>query len=258
MWAPLFLAALATATAAPAPTPAPLRALRVIVTVKSSTLCSAARSVALPIGYVNRKNEEAFSSINRSLYTFLQRNKSALNTSPSEQVLQNVSGDDGPVSAPAPINTVNILTMNRTAWQIAQNLSLESDVMRRSWKEYPKGKDENVDALRQRLQNMMDLQNALENRIMSFTQGYMDNSGGSDLSTNFQAFSQLLNQSLAGQLAALTAARQQSDPEVGPVESAGEVARRGTEADVVRELRLQENAFASEITKIGNACEPSP
>ncbi len=252
MWAPLFFAALAAAT--PGPTAPPPSPLRVIVTVKSSPLCSAARTVALPIGYVNRKNEEAFSSINRSLYTFLQRNKSTLNVSPSEQIVQSARGDDGPLAAPPPINTVNILTMNRTAWEIAQNLTLESAVMQRSWKEYPKGKDKNVDALRQRLQNMMDLQNALENKIMSFTQGYMDNSGGGDLSENSQAFTQLLNQSLAGQLAALTASRQQSDPEVGPVANAGEVARIGTEADVVRELRLQEIAFGSEITKIGNAC----
>jgi hypothetical protein len=250
MWAHLLLSTilLADATAAPQATTAPTAPLRVIVTVKSSTLCSAVRKMAIPIGYVNRRNDDAFSSINRTMYAFLKQNVGAKPISVSEQILQNAGGDTGPEVAP--INTYSILSMNKTAWQIAQNVTLESSVMQRSWKEFPKGKDANVDALRQRLQNLMDLQNALENKIMSFTQGVLDNAG--NVST--PQLTALLGESLAGQAAALQASQQQSDPEMTPVESAADLAKSGTEAQVVRELRLQEIAFSTEIVKAGTVC----
>jgi len=250
MWASLLLSTvlLADATAAPQPTAAPQAPLRVIVTVKSSTLCNAVRKMAIPIGYVNRRNDDAFSSINRTMYKYLKQNVGNKPISTSEQILQNHGGDTGPDVHP--INTYTILSMNKTAWQIAQNVTLESAVMQRSWKEFPPGKDANVDAMRQRLQNLIDLQNALENKIMSFTQGIMDNT---DIASSPQ-LTALLGDSLAGQAAALRASQEQGDPEMLALESASDVAKSGTEAQVVRELRLQERAFSSEIVKAGTIC----
>lgn len=250
MWASLLLSTvlLADATAAPQPTTAPQAPLRVIVTVKSSTLCNAVRKMAIPIGYVNRRNEDAFSSINRIMYKYLKQNAGNKPISASEQILQNAGGDTGPDVHP--INTFTILSMNKTAWQIAQNVTLESAVMQRSWKEFPQGKDANVDAMRQRLQNLIDLQNALENKIMSFTQGVLDNT---DLAST-PRLTAMLGESLAGQAAALRASQQQSDPEMEPMASASDLAKTGSEAEIVKELRLQERAFSSEIVKAGTVC----
>jgi len=250
MWAPLLLSTmlLADATAAPQATPPPKAPLRVIVTVKSSTLCSAVRKMAIPIGYVNRRNEDAFSSINRTMYSYLKQNIGNKPISTSEQILQNAGGDTGPEDKP--INTFTILKMNKAAWQIAQNVTLESAVMTRSWKEFPPGTDANVDALRQRLQNLIDLQNALENKIMSFTQGILDNT---DMASSPQ-LEALLGDDLAGQAAAQRESSAANDPEMTAVADASDTAHRGTEAQIVRELRLQETAFSSEIVKAGTIC----
>jgi hypothetical protein len=208
----------------------------------------------LPIGYVNRRNEDAFATIDRSMIAMLAQNRGVSVQSPADAGLQQINPDVDTGPEVTPLNTVSILQMNKIAWEIAQNVTLESKVMERSWRDFPKGKDENVDALRQRLQNMMDLQNALENKIMSFTETSMDNSGMADQAANATQFASMLQASVYGQLAALAEARSQKDPEMAPAASASEIAKYGTQADIVKQLRLQEIAFSSEITKAGNTC----
>ena len=56
------------------------------------------------------------------------------------------------------------IAMRETTWIVDQNLALADRVMNASWNRYPRGTDANVDAMRQRLQNIVDLQRALVNK----------------------------------------------------------------------------------------------
>ena len=113
--------------------------------------------------------------------------------------------------------------------------------MNRSWKDYPKGKFPSIDGLRQRMQNLMDLQRSLANTYMSFT--YSDNRGREfwKISRSPAAWTSLRTRRLTQR------------PEV-PQASVHDVAVAGNVSDVVKELRLQEMAFSAEIIGAGDTC----
>jgi hypothetical protein len=144
--------------------------------------------------------------------------------------------------------------MNKIAYEVAQNLTLEGHVMDASWKQYPKGKFSNVDAFRQRLQNMIDLQRALEEKYSDFTQMYLDNRNQGQYAPNIAVFQAFLHATIVGFASALADAQTQSDPEILPKADTHDVARYGNVAQVVRELRLQELAFSNEIATAGQTC----
>jgi hypothetical protein len=124
-----------------------------------------------------------------------------------------------------------------------------------SWKEYPRGQFANVDALRQRLQNLMDLQRALDNKYFEFTGVYLSNRGQAKFASNAAQFKAFLRDTIMGLSGALTDVRTDGgDAELAAVASAHDIARYGNTAGIVRELRLQEYAFGKEATTAAKTC----
>jgi hypothetical protein len=161
--------------------------------------------------------------------------------------------DDAEVYTPS--SEMSVVQMDRVAYIIAQNLVLEDKVMDASWKQYPRGRFPNLDALRQRLQNLMDLQRALDNKYFEFTGVYLDNRGQAQFANGQAAqFKALLRETILGLGSALSDVRTDGDPEIAAKADVHDVSRYGSTAAVVKELRLQELAFAKEATTAAQTC----
>lgn len=241
----MFGMMLATLVAsAPAAQPVPNR-LRIIVTVKSSTFCSAMRSMALPIGFVTRVNLDALSSM----------------IGDAQQGLA-LSGDAGPAAyydalqrkeAPgAAVQTWSPLTAGihaqATEQDIRDNLVTADDLMNASWQRYPLGANADVDGFRQRLQNLVDLQRALLNDLDGASSYYFHGLGSAPHRPS------TLQQARQADAAAALLEQTTSDPEDLPDSSAHDVAHFGSPLQVREQLDLQERAFAKEITTAGQTC----
>lgn len=153
-----------------------------------------------------------------------------------------------------PAAEMSVEQMNKITYELAQNLTLEGHVMDESWKQFPKGKFANVDSFRQRMQNMIDLQRALEEKYFQFTQTYLDNRDQGKYAPNVSVFEAFLHATIVGYGSALVDSQTQSDPETLPLASASDIAHYGNVAQVVRQLRLQELAFAKELVTAGKTC----
>lgn len=244
----LLLAAAVAATPSPQPTPP----LKVIVNIKTSAFCSSVRNMAVPIGYVTRRNEEAFGAMDHSMIKFMENMQGVGQMTLSELQAMDQSLDDDELYNPS--NDMAVTQMNQVANDIAQNLTLEDRLMNQSWKEHPEGQSDLVDALRQRMQNMMDLQRALDNRYLQFAGMYLDNMGQARFQSNPGPFKAFLRASIVGLGAALADVKADGNPELKAQASTHEVAEYGSVAQIVRELRLQEMSFANEIVASGKTC----
>jgi len=246
---PIVLAAVVSATPAPSRTLPPLK---VIITVKSRTFCSSVRNMAVPIGYVTRRNDEAFVAINHSILNYFESVRGVTSAGVPDMEALSSELDDALVYTPT--GALSAMKVNQLAYDIVQNLTLEDKVMRESWAKYPKGAFPNIDAMRDRLQNLIDLQRALAARYMQFASIYTDNAGQAKFQEDAATFKSLLRDTILGQASALAHANDLSELETPSPEAVHDLAHTGSVADVVKELRLQENAFSTEIVDAGNSC----
>jgi len=245
----------AVVAAAPAPTPAPARTLqplKVIVTVKSRTFCSSVRTMAVPIGYVTRRNDEAFAAINHSVLRFFESVRGVSSATVHDMQTLDSELDDAAIYTPT--GALSTMKVNQIAYDIMQNLTLEDKVMRDSWAKYPKGLFPTIDAMRDRLQNLMDLQRALAGRYIQFASIYTDNAGQAKFAEDAATFKSLLRDTILGQASALAHANDLSELETPSPEAVHDIAHTGSVADVVKQLKLQEAAFSTEIVEAGNSC----
>lgn len=244
----LFAAALAAT-----PSPKPTAPLKVIVNVKSSSLCTLVQKTASPIAYVTQRNEQAFAAIDHSMLKFMENTRGVTSVSAAEMQTMDNELDDAQIYGPS--SEMNVVQMDKVAYEIAQNIALEDKVMDASWKEYPKGQFPNVDAMRQRLQNLLDLQRALNNQYLEFTGVYLDNRGQAKFNSGYAAaFKSLLRDTILGLGSALADVHADGDPEIAAKASAHDTARYGNVGEVVKELRLQEYAFAQEMSTAVKTC----
>lgn len=247
-----MLAIILLAAVAAMPSPQPTPQLKVIVNVKSSSFCSSVRSLAVPIGYVTRRNDQAFAAIDHSVLKFMEDTPRLSSTTVAELQRLGSSLDDAATYTPS--GELDVMHMNQIAYAIVQNLTLEDRVMEDSWKEYPRGKFPEIDSFRQRMQNLLDLQRALAEKYMAFSGTYLDNRGQARFQQDPAQFKGFLRDTLVGLTSALTASRTQKDPEILPQASVEKTAKYGTVADVVKEMRLQEFAYSSEVIQAGDTC----
>lgn len=243
------------------PTPQPDNGLKTITTVRASAFCNTVRSLAVPVGFVNQRNDEAFDAINRAMLKFVANNKTVGSASQNELATMANEYDDSATYNPR--NTASMNQLSEIVWQINQNLSLEDDVMQKSWTKYPQGKDEQIDLMRQRLQNLIDLQRSMASNYTALATMYFDNIGMAATHTDQQSgdagdaakFKAVLRNVIFGQVAAMALANRPDYDASGAAQAnASNVAQAGTLADVVEQLRLQEDAFRPEIVRAGNAC----
>lgn len=246
-----FLFAALTATAA-APAPQPTPQLKVIANVKSQSLCSSMHDAVIPVAYVTHRNDQGFEALNHSMLKFLEKVPGLTATSIVNMNSMDTALDNAELYNPDA--EMSVQQMNTITYELAQNLTLEGRVMDASWKQYPKGKFANIDAFRQRLQNMIDLQRALEEKYYEFSQTYLDNRNRGKQTPNVSVFEAFLHATIVGYGSALIASQAQSDPEVLPLADASEIAHYGNVAQVVRQLRLQELAFSKELVTAGQTC----
>jgi hypothetical protein len=227
------------ANAAPSPYPTTSH-LRVIVTVRASSFCSAVRSTAVPIGFVVRTNDAAFSS--------LTANPPSLDPSdPNRFAVANATA--------------------KIMYAVVQNLELAENVLHRSWGQYPHGKDANVDALRQRLQNLIDLQRGITNDY--YRMGNGDDAEVTDLSADapvdtahpvslrrrrINTGASVIGGMRGGDDDASIDIGHEANPEDLPSVDVRVLARYGGAHRQKRELDLQEYAFAAEIATALKAC----
>ncbi len=208
--------------------------------------------MAVPIGYVTRRNDEAFAAINHSLLKFFESVRGV--SSAGTQDLEALGSELDDASIYTPTGTLSAMKVGQLAYDVAQNLTLEDQIMHDSWTKYPKGEYPNVDAMRDRLQNLMDLQRALVGRYVEFASTYNDNAGQAKYADDAASFKALLRDTILGLSSALAHANDPGFTEAPSPETVHDLARTGKVGDVVRELKLQELAFSTEIVDAGNSC----
>lgn len=244
MWASFLAVGLMAAGPGSVASPAPAATPPVIVTVVSSPLCSAVRTVALPVGYVTRRNDEAFAAAGSVLGELARNNPDAGKTTSA------AAGDLPQVVTPS--NTASMTRIRQLASAISQNLMLERDAISKSWRDSPAGRDPKIDALRQRLINLMDLQDALDNVLTSASDSYFDNGDGR--SADSPLFLYTLQARVFGASAALQRALADGSSGAQAAPVAHDVARYGSPAKVGRELGAQEAAFSHELAATAASC----
>jgi hypothetical protein len=260
---------LTTLVAATSPTPEPTLPPEIIHTI-SSPVCSSLQNTIMPIGYVTKINDQALRSMALSTQKFLSNIypsdiptaadvDAAMSTSaggsPTVSELGASQTDDDLLYSPGQI--LSAARIDSVAQQIFLNIALENQYLQQSYKEYPVGTDPKVDALRQRAQQMVDLQQAMASRYEQFAGTYLSNIGSAAEQTNDQSSLALLKVYMRGLLLGDTNGLATLSPsgDNGGFPSVRELARNGTPGQVLNELRTQEFAFAPEMIGTFNDCK---
>lgn len=244
MFGMMLATLVASAPAAQPAAHAPDR-LRIIVTVKSSTFCSAMRSMALPIGFVTRVNLDALSSIIDDARQGMALSGAAGGAAYYD-ALQTKEAPGAPVQTWSPLTAG--IHAQATAQDVRNNLMIADDLMNASWQRYPRGTNVDVDGFRQRLQNLIDLQRATLNDLEGASAYYFHGLGSPPHPPS------TLREAREADADAALLERTTSDPEDLPERSAHDVAHFGSPLQVREQLDLQESAFAKEITVAGQTC----
>jgi hypothetical protein len=153
----LFVSALLIAAATTAPTPAP--PFKTITTLKASPVCKAYRHMVLPLALVQFNNNQLMLRI------------------ASESQHYRKAGEAYFARNGQLLHAANI---DRDATTILENLALMDRVLAQSWQQTPAGANPKVDALRRRVQNIVDLQRALANREVQ-SAGHLQDIDGMDV-----------------------------------------------------------------------------
>lgn len=268
MFASLILATVLAAGGNSSPAPSPLPTLPpLIIRTQTSATCTALHKYFTSIGYVTRRNDEAFYAMGRSVRAFVAGIYPSDVPSAGElAAAQSGSGDTGTASdelgGPNQDDTLlygpgQILTAARietVANEIYGNLVTEGKIMNESWKEYPAGSDRNIDAMRQHLQNMMDLQRGLADKYENFARTYLSNNGMVQVEDPSQQtyFKLYLRALLLGDVSEL-----QESPDSATDDgyvSTRDRERLGTVADLVHGLSEEERTYAPAVIPTMNAC----
>jgi hypothetical protein len=184
---------------------------------------------------------------------------SALNGSgsPLSSEESSSSQDDPLVYGPQQI--LDASRIDSVAQQIFGNLQLERSYLAKSYKEYPSGTDPHVDQLRAEAENVIELQQALASRYERFAGEYIDNMGVADMVSNSQTdlaiFKITLRGLLLGETASLAGAgsEQANQPYYG-FDNLDELAKGGSNGQIVSALRTEEYAFSSQLFSTYNEC----
>lgn len=166
-WVTTIAALIATAApGVPSPVPSPPPAVKTITQVKSSPVCTEFRSLVLPLALVQQRNNGLMQMIRGETQQYRKYSNSAFRNG----MLLHASNID------------------MAAATILRNLSVMDQFLAASWKRSPKGANPKIDALRQRVQNVIDLQRAVANREVQFGGFVKDTDGMDELASAADAF----------------------------------------------------------------------
>ena len=291
MIVPFLISALvAAADPAPAATAAPPEIIHTV----TSEQCSTLHKMTLPVGYVAKVNDQAFGAMALSTSKFLKHFmpgdaptaadiQSALGNTPDNNqnssiqesgIGQNQTANNGTGTALTasessgreddpilygPGQTLNAARIDAVAQQIYGNIELERKYMNESIKEYPPGTDARVDQLRERAQNLIDLQQALADRYDQFAFTYLSNIGAAQMQTNDQASLGVFKTSLRGLILGDVGGLGGGAPLSGADQNFGydsvqQLARTGSNGQIVAALRYHQYQFTQSLFDTYNVC----
>jgi hypothetical protein len=143
------------------PSPAPFKT---ITRIKSSPVCTAFRELVLPLAIVQQKNHVLIQSIQIETVGYRKYSSSIFRNG----------------------QTLHGANIDMIATSVLQNIAAMDRLLAHSWQLSPKGTNPKVDALRQRVQNVVDLQRAIANKERQFG-AYLPDTEGMDLMTEAMA-----------------------------------------------------------------------
>lgn len=271
VFAPLILSLLAgVALPTPSPTPPPVSTPfypTIIHTVTSET-CTTLHNLVMPVGYVTKKNDEAFTGMQDRIQQIfgqftghdaptradlmkLGDSRDATSGASADQI--DPSGQDDSLLY-GPSQVIKAAQIDSIANAIYGNLVLESQFMNKSLAEYPPGANANVDEMRKHAQALMELQRSLADKYENFARTYLSNQNMAWTQDPGQReyFKAYLRALLLGEAVRLDNAG--SDDDGYHYLTQADRARIGSAAEVVQGLRQEERVFAPEEISTYNAC----
>jgi hypothetical protein len=176
----MLLLALVLAAASPAPSPPPLKT---IIRLRASPTCSALHNLVLPLARVHQRNAVYLTSIKRYESKYIKYAGSIF--------------EGGRMLYAANID--------QAASNIVYNLHQMDRLLRESYESLPPGKNSQVDAMRQRVQNIVDVERAIANTYIKFAGGVVDAYGNDELDNAPSAFGSSNDSNTTGGLTIVSA-----------------------------------------------------
>ncbi|MDH2909709.1 MAG: hypothetical protein PXZ07_06285 [Candidatus Eremiobacteraeota bacterium] len=284
MFAALTLGSLLAVVPSPAPAPTPTLPPVIIRTITTAR-CTTLHEMMRPIGYVTRRNDDAFRAMAFATQKFLSNFipgdvptiadlQASLGTNngqgtglngtgtPMSASLSSTRGNDPLVYGPSQV--LSAARIDAVAQQIFGNIMVERSYLTKSYKKFPEGKNPKVDAMRRAAQNVMTLQEALANKYEQFAGTYFDGMDLSRMTANNNAdvatIKIALRQLLLGDTRGLAGDTQRKLSPNHPFfgyKSAGDLAQNGNPGEVLTALKGQEFAFTSTMIHTYNVCHQS-
>jgi hypothetical protein len=285
--APILVTILLAAADAPAPSPAPAPSatpLREIGSVRVNAACEELVKLALPVAIIAGNNDREFVALRTPIAKFqsgkgsgdgaTMHNALVAGSQPTSSIVNKLDGtaqakqvaardplafdpnDDENTYSPE--RTMAASNIDRMVGKILHNLDAADKAMAQSWKDHPEHQDPALNAVRQRVQNIIDLQRVLAFRLDDVAGLYFSNSGVASLSPDSERsnFKSLLDKMMdagiqddhqaEGVLTATDAAASVGDVRALKAAPAGYVAAA---------LRMQEIALSAEAPKIARTCD---
>jgi hypothetical protein len=289
---PAFVAVLVAAIAAPAApaaapsSPAPQDTpLREIARVRSSGACDLLDRLVKPVTAVTAHNDQEFSAVRSAIDKFyggkgadslgaamhnaFTNDPNLARTGVETQAQYTVDplafGEEDSTGSYSPVRTMAASNIDRLTGEIQHNLDAADKAMRESWKSHPGTDDPAINALRQRVQNVIDLQRVLAQRLDAVAGLYFSNDQAAqskrlvpdaDRAAYESRLVTLLDAEAALEQAASNLATQTQPPMPPPDSPVGnvETLKRGPAGDVTEALLLQEVALSFEAPRVGRSC----
>jgi hypothetical protein len=287
---PILVIILLAAADAPSSSPAPAPSatpLREIGNVRVNAACEELVKLALPVAIIAGNNDREFVALRTPIARFqsgkgtgdgaTMHNALATSSQASSSTNQAVLKPDGSPQSKivasrdplafdqnddsntySPERTMAASNIDRMVGKILHNLDAADEAMAQSWKDHPEHRDPALDAVRQRVQNIIDLQRVLAFRLDDVAGLYFSNSGVASLSPDSERsnFKSLLDKMMdagiqddrvaEGSLTATDVAASVGDVHALKTAPAGYVAAA---------LRMQEIALSAEPPKIARTCD---
>jgi len=275
--APILVLALLSAADVPAPSapPAPEGSpLREIGTVSASASCETLVKLAVPVAVIAGRDDREFLSLDTHVEKFISGKGTGDGGTEHDALASSHAGTVGPADPKtfdpnddedtySPEREMSAANIDRVVGEIQHNLDAADKVMSESWKEHPGTNDPAINALRQRVQNIIDLQRALAFRLDYAAGLYFSNSGVASLSpsgerANFKTLlDQIIDSAIQSDRIAQSALRlppSLSPPDGKPIADVNEL-KTADAGSVALALRVQESSLVAEANRLARKCD---
>jgi len=262
----LRIVSLASAVATPLPSAVPSpqsTPLHEIARVRASAgVCGTLASLVLPVAKIVGENDRNFQEMRKPLARFQRGGSFGFQggiDGPGSTALVVKGGLPSDVDDPdiyTPQRTMAASNIDRLFGIIVHNLDAAGGVVKQSWQAHPLHENPAIDVLRQRVQNVIDLQRLLAFRADDIAGIYFSNSGVASLEEKAERpqFDDALAAAAGGKIEVDPA-----DPQglvlADPSAPIAGVRKRGSAEYLASELRTQTEELSLETLRVENACD---